>query len=84
MPIEVQDIEVGKCYVTNAGQVRKVTEITDDGRVNYMARGHKVIPEPWPPGSTKSNPPKKERFAAAVDREVRCDWDSDYPEHEPE
>ncbi len=83
MPIKIEDIKVGKCYVAGK-QVRKVTEITDDGRVNYMARGHKVIPEPWPTTPTKSNLPKKETFAAAVDREVRWDWDSDYPEHEPE
>ena len=82
MPIKVGDIEVGKCYVVGK-QVRKVTEITDDGRVNYRVRGHKAVAEPWPTTPTQSNLPKKETFAAAVDREVGCDWDSDYPEHEP-
>ncbi|MGD9802299.1 MAG: hypothetical protein AB7E81_06745 [Hyphomicrobiaceae bacterium] len=76
MGVDPKAIEVGNCYVTNMKQVRRVTDITDDGKVHYDARGRKSS-DPWGPGSTKANPPSIEKFADDVDRKVRCDYDAD-------
>lgn len=76
MAVRVKDIEVGKCYVTNAGQVRRVVKI--ETKITYESRGKKAIPKgkKWNPRTTA----KAETFVNAVDREVRCDYDPDYPE----
>ena len=70
MPLDVPRIAVGKCYETLTEQARKVTEIKD-GKVLYLARSAK-LKGAWYPGSTLSNPPSIETFAAAVEREIDC------------
>jgi hypothetical protein len=59
-----------------------VTEITENSKVRYLARGSKWKGT-WSPGSTLSNPPTLAKFAADVARQVPCDYDKDYPEKEP-
>ena len=83
MSVPPEVVKVGRCFVMAKGQVRRVTEITPDGRVNYKARG-KRSSAPWGRGPTKSALPSLENFAQAVDRWVRCDWDPDFPERPPE
>jgi hypothetical protein len=79
MPVKLENIEEGKCYVTSSGQVRQVLKIGT--KITYQARGKKAlrVGEKWNPAITV----KAEKFAAAVDREVRCDSDPDYPEVAP-
>jgi len=85
MAVKPGDVEVGRCFVTPTGQVRKVTEITADGRVDYMARGKSFQrgDASWGNGPTGSALPSLADFANAVDRQVSCDWDPDYPERAP-
>jgi hypothetical protein len=83
MAVDRAEVQVDRCFVTVHGQVRQVTEITVDGRVQYLARGS-WSDEPWGPGSVLSNPPSLDEFCNEVDRRVRCDWDSRYPERPPE
>jgi hypothetical protein len=75
MAINVKDIKVGACYVTASGQVRHVIKVADN-KVLYEARGKKAIPrgKRWGSGGN----PKLTRFAAAVGREVPCDYDPTY------
>ena len=76
MPLDPKKIEVGKCYATSMGQVRRVLDIKD-GKVIYEARGKKAVTGPWP-NQSPPTPPNLETFAQAVEREVAEDWDPDY------
>jgi hypothetical protein len=79
MAVSPGDIAVGKCYVTPTGQVRRVLKI-EAATVEYEARGSRAVPrDVWGPGT----PVAIDKFVAAVDREVRCNYDPNYPEHEP-
>lgn len=80
MAVSEKEIEVGKCYVTPAGQVRRVTKL-DGSKVTFEARGTKAIPrgKHWPSVGMV----ERAKFAQAVDREVRADYDPDYPEKKP-
>jgi hypothetical protein len=79
------DVQVGNCFITDREQVRRVTEITADDKVQYQARGAEFEGEAsWGPGSVLSNPPTRAEFAAEVARRVTCDWDRRYPERKPE
>ncbi|SEI04402.1 hypothetical protein SAMN02799636_05127 [Methylobacterium sp. 275MFSha3.1] len=79
MTVNPNTLAVGVCYITPAGQVRKITDITTTGGVNYDARGgHNV--DGWHPGPQLSNLPSKAKFASDVDREVKCTYHPDYPE----
>ncbi len=70
MSIPPESIQVGKCYLTNTGQVRRVIRIMPNGRVQYEHRsGHAILKRQWP-----SNIAEARTFAFAVEREVPCDW----------
>jgi hypothetical protein len=70
MSIPPESIQVGKCYLTTTGQVRRVIRIMPNGRVQYEHRlGHAVLKRQWP-----SNIAEARTFAFAVEREVPCDW----------
>jgi hypothetical protein len=85
MGVKPDDVQVGRCFVTSQNQVRKVTEITSDDRVNYVARGSSFQrgEASWGRGPIKSALPSRADFANAVDRQVTCDWDPHYPERAP-
>jgi len=76
MAVDPSDLQAGKCYVTLTGQVRKIGQIKD-GKVIYTARGKRLVPEPWSPGSTLANPPTVEKFSSDVEREVECSFEPD-------
>ncbi len=70
MALPLENIEVGKCYLTNTGQVRRVVRILPDGRVQFDYRyGATVLKRQWP-----SNILDGRSFALLVQREVPCDW----------
>jgi hypothetical protein len=52
MGVWIKDIDVGKCYVTSTGQVRRVTKV--EIKVTYESRGKKALPEgrAWNPRAT--------------------------------
>lgn len=85
MPVSVEELAEGKCYVTSTDQVRHILEIVETGtdenrglKVVYESRGGHALPpgKPWNPKVSVG----AEQFAAAVDREVRSSWDVRYPE----
>lgn len=71
MTIGVDEIAVGKCFTTTTDQMRRVIEVGDDDLV-YESRGKQAGQWSGRQRVTKS------MFAAAVDREVHCDWDPRY------
>ena len=77
MGVWIKDIDVGKCYATSTGQVRRVTKV--EIKVTYESRGEKALPKgrAWNPRVTALGA----KFARDVDREVTCDYV--YPERKP-
>jgi hypothetical protein len=78
MPVSLDSIAVGKCFVTSTGQVRRVLKMKD-GKVTYESRGKTDHGGSWGAWKTVGDG----RFANDVDREVTSDWNSDYPERAP-
>ena len=78
MAVSINQIAVDKCYVTSMGQVRRVLSI-DNGKIKYEARGKTESGGSWGSWTTVGDA----KFAADVDREVKCDWNPDYPERSP-
>ena len=76
MMVSEDEITVGKCYVTPHDHVRRVLRFDALGRVVYESRGRKAQRRPW--GATFTV--DRATFAAAVEREVSCDYDPAYPE----
>ena len=66
MTVRVQDITVGRCYVTGRDQVRRVLEIT----ANRLVRWVDLRSSPKPSPTTMST---LERFAIEVEHEVNGD-----------
>jgi hypothetical protein len=73
MTVEAKDVVKGKCFVTEEGQVRRVIEVTDEGKVNYEARGKEPVSGSWPTKPPKATLPTIERFVADVVEEVKED-----------
>jgi hypothetical protein len=69
MPIPLGSVEVGKCYLMETGQVRRVMRIMPDGRLQYEHRMGHAAPKVWRSGIQGGH-----LFAATVEREVSCDW----------
>lgn len=67
MTVRVQDIAVGRCYVTASDHVRRVLEITADRRVRWEHR--RLSPN----ASTPTTMPTLERFAVEVEHLVDGD-----------
>ena len=69
MPIPPESIQVDRCYLTEGGSVRRVTSTGSDGLVRYKER---IGAGSWLYSGTK--PRRRHDFAAAVLREVPCEW----------
>lgn len=68
-------MQVGKCFVTSSGQVRRVLLVSQDGKtVRYESRGKKAVAGPWGARVTAD----METFANAVEREVPEHFDPNY------
>jgi len=72
MGIPVDSIAVGKCFVTEIGQVRRVLEVKD-GEVKYESRGKTAHGGSWGDVAAVADG----KFARDVDREVSCDYEPD-------
>ena len=70
MTVETGSISVGKCYLTDKLEVRKVMEI-DGQSVSYVLRGKMAFPS-WDRLSWHSA--SKHTFAGEVDSEIPHDW----------
>jgi hypothetical protein len=68
MGIPVDSIKVGKCFLTEIGQVRRVLEVKD-GKVKYEARGKTAQGGSWGDVTTVGDG----TFARDVNGEVACD-----------
>ena len=73
MPVPVENVTPGKCFVTPGNQVRRVLNV-EAGKVTYEPRGSKMIRGKWPRRSTV----ELGRFAADVQKEVPCHYDPDF------
>jgi hypothetical protein len=70
MTIPVSALEVGKCYLTLPGEVRRFLRILREGKLHYEAREATVLRAiGWKEGVLETTP-----FAALLEREVACDW----------
>ena len=70
MNIPVSALEVGKCYLTLPGEVRRLLRILPEGKLHYEARDATVLwAGGWKEGVLEPTP-----FAALLEREVACDW----------
>ncbi len=67
MSVRVQDIAVGRCYVTASEHFRRVVEITADRQVRWEELGMAANIQ------SKDQTPSLESFAASVEHEVSCD-----------
>jgi hypothetical protein len=69
MSIPPESIQVGRCYLSEEGRVRRVTKFLASGQVRYKYRS---FPDdersPWRTGNLDVG-----RFAATTLREVSCD-----------
>ena len=70
MTIPPESIEVGKCYLSNDGRVRRAAKFLPDGRVQFEGRmGHQRNAGAWRSGMQDIR-----SFAFLIEREVPCDW----------
>ncbi len=74
MSVKLGQIKKGSCFVTTAGQIRRVLDVTDRGRVPYERRGRRAGKTGW---WRVANPPSREKFAGDVMMPVPCDYDPD-------
>jgi hypothetical protein len=69
MSISPESIEMGRCYLTNMGTVRRVTGLLP-GRVQFQQRpGHRTA---WV--RYRNDILDLRSFAFSVERPVPCDW----------
>jgi hypothetical protein len=66
---DVASICPGKCYLTYAGQVRRIVEVLPDGRIGYQRR-----PAHRPDAEWQNAEQDLAAFANLAIREVPCDW----------
>jgi len=69
MPVPMESIAVGRCYLTATKEVWRVQQITD-GTVTFTARDCKIGSERW--GYRPERP--LSAFASTVEREISCDF----------
>ncbi len=70
MSVPPESIQVGQCYLSVTGQVRRVMRVLPDGRVQYEARGGAVARAfNW-----RTDILDLRSFAFSVERPVPCDW----------
>ena len=69
MPVPPEILQVGKCYVTAEGQLRRILRFLP-GRVQFERRiATAALGHAWVPRVVDCR-----AFAASVEREVPCDW----------
>jgi hypothetical protein len=64
-----ESMKVGKCYLTDAGQVRRILHILPNGRVAYERRPAHRPDGPWQEANQDLS-----MFAALAEAEVPCDF----------
>ncbi len=69
MSLPPESIEVGRCYLTDAGRVQQVLGISPDGQVSLAHRSTREEQQPWTAGTASL-----QAFAYISVREVPCDW----------
>ena len=69
MALPPEHIEIGKCYLTTTGQVRRPVRFLGDGRVQFEERPGLVLRKQW-----SMDVQCVRFFADVVEREVACDW----------
>ncbi len=70
MTIPPYSLEVGRCYLSLSGYVRRITQLMPDGRVLFEARqGHVADAKAWRPGILD-----RRSFITTTERQVPCDW----------
>ncbi len=70
MPLPPESIQIGKCYLTHSGEVRRVLRLLPEDRVHYEFREAAVARAfGWKEGVLGLAP-----FAALVEHEVPCNW----------
>lgn len=70
MPVPPESIQVGRCYLSDQGRIRRVTKFLPEGRLRYRYRSLLASKyEPWQTGRLDV-----EGFATTTLREVPCDW----------
>jgi hypothetical protein len=78
MCVSPKDIEVGKCYVTPSGQVRRAKN-RDQSDLRIERKESAPQRQDVGPKTTAA----AEKFAAAIDKEVNCEHDPNYPQQKP-
>ncbi len=70
MAVPPESIEIGKCYLSNDGRVRRAAKFLPDGRIRYAYRSFPATQgRLWRTGRLDV-----ERFAETSVREVPSDW----------
>ena len=69
MAVPPESIKAGRCYLTDAGRIQRVMEITPDGKVHYAHRSTRSTHRAWTPGTALLR-----TLANITEREVPCDW----------
>ncbi len=70
MTVSPESIEVGKCYLVEGGQIRRVTMLYPGGEVRYVSREAVTIRKF---GGVEAQD-ALDAFASEALREVPCDW----------
>ena len=70
MPIEPESIEIGHCYLSSKGFVRRVLQVLGDGKLLVEVR--KGTSRQW-----HSDMVTARFFASSTERRVPCDWTPD-------
>ena len=69
MSLPLESMKVGKCYLTDAGQVRRILHILPNGRVAYERRPAHRPDAPWQEANQDLS-----MFAGLAEAEVPCDF----------
>ena len=70
MTIPPESVEVGKCYLTDTGLLRRVVRVMPNAKIQYEHRPPRQgDAKTWKPGMQSGR-----SFADLVEREVPFDW----------
>ncbi len=72
MSIDPENIQIGQCYLTNSGHVRRVLRILP-GKVQFASR----LASTRPRKDLKVDVLDLRSFVFSVERTVPCDWTSE-------
>ena len=70
MGVAAESIQIGQCYLSDTGKIRRVLNILPDGRVQFEARNRTDRTGL----RSKLDIMSAEAFAASTERPIRCDW----------